>query len=108
MNDDAQEQEIRRLISGLLDGCISSLDHERLELLLSTNPRARRIYMQMIDQEIELPCLVASMQGEAAGRDETASLRRSLETFDAVRTFWRSWVFGAAAVVTILVSMAMF
>jgi hypothetical protein len=62
-------EELTRLISALLDGSLIDDEQLRLEALLQTDPQARRLYMQMIDQEIELPLLLRTeVQGKPAGR----------------------------------------
>ena len=50
--------ELTRLISGLLDERLEAAERARLELLLESDPAARRIYLQLVNQEIELECLV--------------------------------------------------
>lgn len=51
-------EELTRLVSALLDGQLSVQESARLESLLESDPAARSVYMQMIDQEIELSCLI--------------------------------------------------
>jgi hypothetical protein len=45
-----------RLISGLLDTQLSANERAQLEVLLETDSEARRLYLEMIDQELELTC----------------------------------------------------
>jgi hypothetical protein len=109
---DPEREELTRLISGLLDDQLSSAEQERLESMLKADPHARRLYMQMIDQEIELPCLVASAEGKAAAqplaRDFGRERRRDPT---AVGVLSRRWVFGAAialGMMILLVTLAWF
>src|SRR5678816_2859033 len=108
MKDNPQHAELTRLISGLLDGRLSIAEHEHLESLLAANADARRLYMQMIDQEIELPCIVASLQGEARRRDEISSRQNALEALAAKRTLWRHWGFRAAVALGMVILVAVF
>jgi hypothetical protein len=62
-------EELTRLISALLDRDLTEPERARLEARLQTDAQARRLYMQMVDQEIELSCLqVAGTQEERAGK----------------------------------------
>jgi hypothetical protein len=108
MNRDSQNEELTRLISGLLDQRLSEGEHERLEALLAADPGARRLYMQMIDQEIELPCLVASVQGEAAVGREVPSRQNLKRRFSAARALWRHWIFRAAIAFGMVMLLALF
>ena len=54
----SERDDTARLISALLDEQIDEAERVRLELLIETDAAARRLYFQMIDQEIELSCLV--------------------------------------------------
>ncbi len=108
MNRDFQNEELTRLISGLLDQRLSEAEHERLEGLLAADPGARRLYMQMIDQEIELPCLVASAQGEAAARHEIPSRHNFNKKFGAAPTLWRRWIFRVAIAFGMVMLLAVF
>jgi len=107
MKNNPQHEELTRLISGLLEKRLSPAEHERLESLLAADPQARRFYMQMIDQEIELPCLVASA-GEPAAPHESPSGQNTINGFDAVRSLWRRWVFGTALALGMLIVLIMF
>jgi hypothetical protein len=51
-------EELTWLVSALLDGQLSVQESARLESLLQSDPTARSMYMQMIDQEVELSCLI--------------------------------------------------
>lgn len=55
-----QYEELTRLGSTLLDGRLSDAERARLEALLTSDAQARGIYLQMIDQEIELSCLITA------------------------------------------------
>jgi hypothetical protein len=52
----ADPAELTRLISGLFDQQLTAEQRARLELLLESDPDARRLYFQMVDQELELEC----------------------------------------------------
>src|SRR4030095_15386435 len=56
--DMSEREDTARLISALLDEQIEEDERVRLELLIETDAAARRLYFQMIDQEVELSCLV--------------------------------------------------
>lgn len=43
-----------QLISSLLDGSISDADFDRLHIMLEDDPELRRVYMQSVDQDVEL------------------------------------------------------
>lgn len=58
-------EELTRLVSSLLDGCLSIEESAQLESLLQSDAAARRIYMQLIDLEIELSCRIASADPES-------------------------------------------
>lgn len=98
MSRNPKEEELTRLISALLDGRLSPQEHERLESLLLNEQQARRLYMQMVDQEIELPCLIASAQGKVAMGHVSPSTQRGPQR---VR-----WVFAAAGAVGVLTLLA--
>ena len=101
MSRNPQDEELTRLISGLLDGRLSAAEHERLESLLLADMQARRLYMQMVDQEIELPCLIASAQGEAATREEVGAWMEP--PLASARGLWQRWVLAAAGAVALIV-----
>ena len=58
MSKPACYDELTRLVSALLDGQLSAAESARLESLLASDPAARSVYLQLIDQEIELSCLI--------------------------------------------------
>jgi hypothetical protein len=106
MNGPPEREELQRLISALLDERLSPEEHLRLEQLLAADPQARLLYMQMVDQEIELPCLVATVRDtdEAPAQlpAQGSLLRRSGTTI----TFWRRWAFGVACALVGIVVFA--
>jgi hypothetical protein len=87
--------ELTRLISGVLDDRLDSAERVRLELLLDSDPAARRLYLQMVDQEIELECLVLP---------EASAARASIATIETrARCAWRRYaISAAAALITLL------
>jgi hypothetical protein len=92
-----QQDELQRLISALLDERLSPEEHTRLEALLAADPQARLLYMQMVDQEIELPCVVAAAQ-EAHKAPALPPVPRSLfARLRALYPGWRRWALGACA-----------
>ena len=88
-----------RLISGLLDGRLSPDERLRLESQLEREPDARRLYFQMIDQDIELSCLLAPT------RDRIADvIVFGMEDESARRAGWRRravWLLGVAATIVL-------
>ena len=88
-------RELIRLISGLFDGQLSPDERARLELLLESNPAARRLYFQFIDQEIELECRLgpAHLASAPAVAAQTPPVSR--------RGLWRA-ILAAAAVIALL------
>jgi hypothetical protein len=84
-----------RLISGLLDDGLSLDERVRLELRLEGDADARRLYMQMVDQEIEFACLLAPERRQVAGAISAAIEEEGA----AVRAGWRraAWLLAAAA-----------
>lgn len=48
--------EVSRLISDLIDGHLAEGEKIRLGIILDSDPDARRLYLQMVDQEIEFEC----------------------------------------------------
>lgn len=103
MNRDAHD-ELARLVSALLDDRITAEEHARLEAILTGDASARRLYMQMVDQEIELPCLVASAQAQAVAGHQMASRQDSSREFARASSLWRRWLLGG----TLAFGMAMF
>jgi hypothetical protein len=63
-------EELTRLIPALLEGRLSDQERARLGALLQADPHARRLYMQMVDQEVELSCLLvpAAVGGETPAK----------------------------------------
>lgn len=93
MNRDAHD-EVARLISALLDDRISAEEHARLEAILKEDVASRRLYMQMVDQEIELPCLVPSADAQAVARHQMAARQDSSRKFARASRLWRCWLLG--------------
>ena len=95
-------EELTRLISALLDGRLSSDEQTRLEALLQADPQARRLYMQMIDQEIELSLLLRSEVQESSA----AKILPLTEVVPLERARWlkrsRQWQLAAVAIVLLI------
>jgi hypothetical protein len=96
--------EAARLISALLDGRLTGVERTRLALLLERDPAIRRLYFQMMDQEIELQTMAAP-----AADSEISPLSAGFEGRSANRRqHWRQWwllgllTAGAAAAVALL------
>ena len=92
-----------RLISGLLDGRLPPDECLRLDSRLQREAEARRLYLQMIDQEIELSCLLAP------ARDRMADVMvRGIEDESAGRAGWRRravWLLGVAAMIVVALAL---
>src|SRR5262245_26031206 len=97
-----QHEELQRLISALLDNRLSPEDRARLEALLAADSQARLLYMQMVDQEIELPCLIAAIQDA----DSAPVPRGFLELFGALFSDWRRWALGVACILAVMTLLA--
>lgn len=98
--------ELTRLVSALLDGWLTAEEMADLEALLRQNAATRQLYMQLVDQEIELSCLVVSAQGETSVRDKPLTLDRPVRTTGGANRLWRRWLLGgavAAGLVALLV-----
>lgn len=85
-----------RLISGLLDGGLSPDERVRLELRLEKDVETRRIYLQMVDQEIELACLVAPDRDRIPGA-VSAVIEEETPVARARRSYAGWWIAAAAA-----------
>jgi len=83
-----------------LDGQLSAEESARLQSLLESDPAARSGYMQMIDQEIELSCLLGSADVESKVSFLATLPARKAEEAASGRRYWR--VFAAAAVVLLV------
>jgi hypothetical protein len=94
-------EEVMFLISGLLDERLSPAENARLQLLLESNAEARRIYMQMVDQEVELSCLLTS----AVPASVSSILPVETVGESKATNHWRWRVLAAAAVVLIAVGI---
>ena len=92
-------EELTRLVSALLDGLLSIEESARLQSLLESDPAARSVYMQMIDQEIELSCLIGSSDAESRVRFLATLPSRQ----PAARRRWPA--FAAAAVVLLAAAL---
>lgn len=103
-----QHEELQRLISALLDGRLSPEEHARLETLLAADPQARLLYMQMVDQEIELPCLVAALRDVDKAPVPPPVPRSNLERSVARFSGWRGWALGAGCIFAGLIVQGMF
>jgi hypothetical protein len=92
--------ELTRLISALLDEQLSEAESARLAAWLEADPQARRVYMQMIDQEVELSCLLP-MDAQPAGLEKILPLVRPQEPApsDRARRRLPRWLAAAAVVV---------
>jgi hypothetical protein len=90
-------EDTARLICGLLDARLPERERLRLEVQLESDAAARQLYLQMVDQEIELSCLVAPADTEkvvslAAARSEPRRTR---------------WLLAAAAALALLAALWM-
>ena len=95
-----------RLISALLDGHLSDEERSRLETLLRADPQARQIYMQMVDQEIELPLLLrADAPRESVGNIVPLTELPPVESAQRNQRP-RRWLLAAAAMVLFMGTMA--
>lgn len=102
-------EELTRLISALLEGRLSEPERARLDALLQADPRARWLYMQMIDQEVELSCLLVPAGAQSDNREKILPLPQSLPaavTAPSPRR-WRRWRLAAAAAVVLLIGTAL-
>lgn len=106
MTPPSPHDELQRLISALLDERLSPEEHARLEALLAADPQARRIYMQRIDQEIELPCLVAATQSSSSHTPRPAPANL-LERLVTACFPWRRWIFASACALAVLAVVAL-
>jgi hypothetical protein len=91
------DDDTARLISGLLDGQLLEKDRLRLELQLETDPVACRLYLQMIEQEVELSCL--------AGPADTGKVVSLAAAQNEKRVHWL--LVAAAAAVVVLAALWM-
>lgn len=94
-------EELMRLVSALLEGRIKPAQLAELESLLKRDVSARRLYMQMVDQEIELPHLIASTQSRASSQNEMIGERTSFGAFTTARVWWR-WIVGGATALALM------
>jgi hypothetical protein len=99
MKGRSDKEEVLSLISGLLDERLSPAENARLRSLLESDAEARRLYMQMVDQEVELSCLLTSAV------PASASSILPLETVGEEAKHWRWRVLAVAAVVLIAVGI---
>jgi len=93
-----------RLISALLDGSLKGIERTRLELQLESDPAARRLYLQMIDQEIELQ-FMAVPADDAVIVSMTAALEQQVADRRARHRRWAAGMLAAAAAAVILVAV---
>src|SRR5215207_11546372 len=89
--------ELTRLISGMLDGRLSAEENSRLEALLQADSNARQLYMQLIDQEVELSCQVASPLSEQSQGAKAVQMRTHSSRDEQRRRFPLKWALAAAA-----------
>lgn len=61
------DEKLTRLISLLLDEALFEEEQAQLEALLLEDPEARRIYLTLVDQQVELGCLVSAKPVVVAG-----------------------------------------
>jgi len=62
---------LHRLLSKLFEGMLSDDEKAILEKHLTRHPEARQLYMQYVDLEVELSCLVEAEAGAAEGKSIT-------------------------------------
>lgn len=94
MSKPANYEELTTLVSRLLDEQLDEPGRARLNELLLSGPEARRVYRQMVDQEVEFGCRFT------AEADRELAAQGSIVPFDfatersAAR---RAWIFRLAA-----------
>ncbi|MCI0541442.1 MAG: hypothetical protein L0Z50_40095 [Verrucomicrobiales bacterium] len=97
-------EELTKLISALLEGRLTERERTRLEALLQADSQARRLYMQMIDQEVELSCLLVPADVQDHERAKILPLIQCLPEKPILSSpkRWPRWRLAAAAAVLLL------
>lgn len=94
-----QYEELTTLVSRLLDRQLDDAGQARLNQLLLADPKARRVYLQMVDQEVEFGCrFVAEADRELAAQANIVPFDFAAEQASARRT-WILRLAAAAAIV---------
>jgi hypothetical protein len=62
------QQELRRLISGLVDNRLTGEEQTELESILENDPQARSLYMRYVDLDVELDSMLVSARPDTAHR----------------------------------------
>lgn len=90
---------LHRLLSKLWEDQLSDEEFEILEKHLTRYPEARRLYMQYVDLEVELTCLVEAEAGAAEGKSIsfTQITRRPTTPVAAAKGKRTGWVLAMAA-----------
>lgn len=99
MSKPANYEELTLLVSRLLDGQLDEAGQARLNELLLSGPEARRVYRQMVDQEVEFGCrFMAEADRELAAQGNIVPFDFAAERAAARRT----WVLRLAAAAAIV------
>jgi ferric-dicitrate binding protein FerR (iron transport regulator) len=94
-------EELTTLVSRLLDGQLDEAGRARLTELMLADPNARRVYRQMVDQEVEFGCrFVAEANRELAVHANVVPFDFAAEGA-ATRRMWFLRLAAAAAVVLV-------
>jgi hypothetical protein len=99
-------EELTRLVSALLDGRITPDEMARLESLLKQDDAARKLYMQLVDQEIEFSCVVSAEGRDAASKILPSPFTRQPERKSPSR--YSLLAMAAALVLLAIVTFALF
>jgi len=92
-------EELTELVSRLLDEQLDEAERARLNDLLLSGPEARRVYRQMVDQEVEFGCrFMAEADRELAAQGNIVPFDFAAERAAARRT-WILRLAAAAAMV---------
>lgn len=94
-------EELMTLVSRLLDGQLDGAGRARLTELMLADPNARRVYRQMVDQEVEFGCrFVAEANRELAVHANVVPFDFAAEGA-ATRRMWLLRLAAVAAVVLV-------
>lgn len=94
-----QYEELAALVSRLLDQQLDDAGQARLNELLLADPKARRVYLQMVDQEVEFGCrFVAETNRELAAQANVVPVDFAAERAAALRTLMFRLAAAAAMV----------
>lgn len=101
MTKPANYEELTTLVSRLLDEQLDEAGQARLNELLLADPLARRVYLQMVDQEVEFGCrFVAEANRELAAHANVVPFDFAAEGA-ATRRMWFLRLAAAAALVAV-------